>query len=100
MFATCETPRSRSCSSNRGDAAFLYWHFVFGARRPSTPRDGRRVCNSTPPAYASTWFSGTRARQLYEDIPVLGTLLRALRRRLAARIAGAANHLDDTGHPT
>ena len=104
MFATCETPRFEVVQQLvEGDTAFLYWHFVFGAadRRRRVTGVTRLQFDATGKVREHLDFWDP-ARQLYEDIPVLGTLLRALRRRLAALIAGAGagNHPTTQEHPT
>lgn len=72
----------------QGDAAFLTWDFVFGFRRP-LPAGERTVRGCSHLKFdADGRVSFHRdywdvAEELYEKIPLLGGLMRALRRRNA-----------------
>jgi steroid delta-isomerase len=72
----------------QGDAAFLTWDFVFGFRRPLPPGERTvRGCSHLKfdadgrvSSHRDYWDA---AEELYEKIPLLGALMRALRRRNA-----------------
>jgi ketosteroid isomerase-like protein len=87
MFATTEAPRFVVTERiEQGERAMLGWEFHFGLRgRALTVRgvthlhfdvDGRVTL------HRDYWDA---AEELYEKLPVLGGVMRALRRRLAAR---------------
>jgi ketosteroid isomerase-like protein len=72
----------------QGDAAFLTWDFVFGFRRP-LPAGERIVRGCSHLRFEADGRVGFHrdywdvAEELYEKIPLLGGLMRALRRRNA-----------------
>lgn len=91
MFETVDAPRFEvlDAAMGTGGGAFLLWNFHFLARdKPRTPRciqgtshlhfdeQGRVLMHQ------DHWDP---ARQLYETVPVLGGLMRSLRRHLSAR---------------
>lgn len=72
----------------QGDAAFLTWDFVFAFRRPLPPgeRTVRGCSHLRFDAEGRVVFHRDYwdvAEELYEKIPVLGALMRLLRRRSA-----------------
>lgn len=89
MFARLEDPRFRITDSvQAGDAAFLVWDFTFRIRA-LRPRLERRIHGSTHLRFGPDgrvvhhrdyWDA---AGEFYEHLPLVGTVLRGLRRRLA-----------------
>jgi len=87
MFEQVEAPRFVVHESvAQGDAAFLTWDFVFAFHRPLPP--GTRTVRGCSHlrfgadgrvAFHRDYWDA--AEELYEKIPVLGALMRALRRR-------------------
>lgn len=77
----------------QGDAAFLTWDFVFGFRRPLPAGEQtvrgcshlRFEADGRVSFHRDYWDA---AEELYEKIPVLGALMRVLRRRSALPPAG------------
>jgi hypothetical protein len=86
MYARCDAPRFRvddvAC---RGDTCFLGWTFEFhrGSRGTTITGVSRVRFNTAGLAveHVDYWDP---AGQLYEGIPVIGGILKALRRRLSA----------------
>lgn len=71
----------------QGDLAWLRWDFVFdaGGRGGTRRIDGvSRIAFDARGQVADHLDFWDPAAQLYESVPVLGALLRAIRRRLAA----------------
>jgi steroid delta-isomerase len=103
MFEQCERPRFR-VNEQLGDAGvwYLHWTFTFG-------RSGheRRIVGVSRVVFGPDgrvrehidfWDP---ARQIYESIPLLGRLLRALRRRLgSARDEQSTTSPSDTSFAT
>jgi ketosteroid isomerase-like protein len=92
MFATLDTPTFEVIQSiTEGDHGFLLWNFGFrrkgrsdsavihGASHLHFASDGRIA------VHRDYWDP---ARELYEDLPLLGPVVRWLRRRLAAPAPG------------
>ena len=90
MFATLDAPRFIvSTSVAEGDECFLLWDFTFrrqghaqtmsvhGATHARFAPDGRV-------SYHRDYWDP--ARQIYEGLPILGSVLRWLRRRLSATV--------------
>lgn len=90
MFVSCEDPRFSvdECLSN-DRLAYLRWHFSFGC--PSARRSVQGVSrvqfspDGRVTEHRDYWDP---ASQLYENLPVLGRLFRALRKHLAAPQSG------------
>lgn len=87
MFATCADPRffvDERCQS--AGACYLRWHFEYGPSARRRRIDGvSRVqfgAHGRAVDHRDYWDA---AGQLYEQIPLVGWLLRRLRRRLGAR---------------
>ncbi len=87
MFEQVDAPRFVVHETvAQGDAAFLTWDFVFAFRRPLPP--GERIvrgcshlrfdADGRVAFHRDYWDT---AEELYEKIPVLGALMRLLRRR-------------------
>ena len=87
MFRNCENPRFRvdECIGDEG-LFYLGWKFEFG-----TPGHRRRVDGASRIRFADDGLVTEHrdywdpAGQLYEGLPVLGALFRAMRRRLSAK---------------
>lgn len=88
MFATLDAPRFEVVHSvTEGDHCFLTWNFSF--RRKGRPNPAvihgashlRFAADGRIGMHRDYWDP---ARELYEDLPVLGAIMRWLRRRLAA----------------
>ena len=88
MFATLDEPRFEVIEAvTEGDQCFLVWNFHFRRR-------GRSAAGSIHGASHLRFATDGRvalhrdywdaARQVYESVPVLGAILRWLRRRLCA----------------
>ena len=86
MFATLEAPRFEvtTCLCD-GPEAMLGWRFRFGSgaslREISGVSHVRFDASGRVVEHIDHWDA---ARQLYESVPLLGPILRALRRRLQA----------------
>jgi steroid delta-isomerase len=98
MFAHCDAPEFRVEERVAdGPVVYLRWAFRFGSpaarrvihgvSRVRFDADGRAA------EHIDYWDP---ARQVYERIPLLGPLLRALRRRLGAAPGGRSGPLQDT----
>ena len=86
MFETCETPRFEVDEWVADDRlAYLRWRFSFeaGATRKTIEGVSRVVFGDDGRVVDHRDFWDP-AQQLYERIPILGRLMRALRRHLAA----------------
>jgi len=89
MFANCEDPRFL-VDECVGDASpfYIHWQFRFGL-----PPRRRRITGVSRIEFTSDGLVSEHhdywdpASQLYEDLPAIGHLFRALRRRLAAPAA-------------
>ncbi len=94
MFATCDEPRFRVSEQIGGDRqCYLRWNFDFGAGSKRRVIEGvSRVVFDDQGLVLEHVDYWDPARQLYETIPLLGPLLRALRRRLSASTAHTATH--------
>jgi len=94
MFSTCHEPRFRVDETiGDGDVLYLRWRFVYGradARR--TVHGVSRLCFDGDGRVSEHHDYWDPARQIYERIPLLGALLRAVRRRLGAGKAAAHHH--------
>lgn len=86
MFSTCEGPRFSVIESLGADSTvYLRWQFSFG------PADARQCIEGVSRVQFSSQHLVTEhvdywdaASQLYESLPWLGWLFRALRKRLSA----------------
>lgn len=92
MFATCDNPRFQVDEQVGDDRrCYLRWTFNFasGSKRRAIEGVSRVLFDDQGRVleHIDYWDP---ARQLYETIPLLGPLLRALRRRLSAPAAHAA----------
>lgn len=86
MFVTCEAPRFEVDECLGDDRlAYLHWHFSFGS-----PARRRRVQGVSRVQFGPDGRVNEHrdywdpASQLYEQLPLIGRLFRALRMRLAA----------------
>jgi predicted SnoaL-like aldol condensation-catalyzing enzyme len=84
MFQTVQAPRFEVLESlTEGDRSFLLWHFVFGAPgKETTVLGGSHLHYAADGRIAFHRDHWDPARELYEQVPVLGGLMRLLRRRL------------------
>lgn len=86
MFDRCDEPRfhvaERICQD---DICYLRWTFVFGAAGRQRTVEGvsrvRFAADGRAEEHTDYWDP---AKQLYESVPVLGTLLKFLRNKLSA----------------
>lgn len=89
MFGVCAEARFEILDAvHGGDRAYIQWRFHFRLRSESNPREpiegvSRVVFDSTGRVEEHIDFWDP-ASGLYESVPLLGSLLRWLRRRLAA----------------
>ena len=89
MFVALDAPRFvvRECIS-QGDDCFLGWEFTFRMRRfakdEQTIRGGTRLRFAPDGRIAAHRDYWDAAEELYEKLPVLGALMRWLRRRAMA----------------
>lgn len=86
MFSQCESPRFRVTERVAdGEVCYLRWTFTFGSGRRQRSIDGvsgvRFGADDLVEEHFDYWDP---AAQLYESIPLLGGMLRLLRRRLSA----------------
>jgi steroid Delta-isomerase len=86
MFADVADPRFVvTAAAREGDVAFLRWEFTGRTGRRTLRLEGvseiRFAANGRVSAHIDHWDS---AGQLYEHLPVLGWVLRRLRRRLGS----------------
>ena len=86
MFASCEDPRFGVEESLVDDTVvYLRWHFSFGKAASRRRVEGVSRVQFTSDGLVSEHCDyWDPASQLYEELPVLGKLFRALRHRLAA----------------
>ena len=86
MFASCENPRFAVDECLLDDRlAYLRWQFSFGTPASRHHVEGvSRVQFSSDGRVVEHRDYWDPASQLYEELPVLGKLFRALRHRLAA----------------
>lgn len=89
MFEQVESPRfSVESAVCEGDAAFLGWTMTYRRSGRPGPEAAIRGCSALRfdadgrVAWHRDYWDA--AEELYEKVPVLGTLMRALRRRLSA----------------
>jgi ketosteroid isomerase-like protein len=89
MFRQVEAPRFRvESAASEGDTAFLTWTMFF--RRRGRPEREEQIRGCTALHFNAggqvSWHRDywDAAEELYEKLPLLGALMRALRRRLAA----------------
>ena len=90
MFASCEEPRFEveECLGD-GSPVYLRWHFSFGKAASRRRIQGVSRVQFTSDGLVSEHLDyWDPASQLYEKLPLLGQLLRALRNRLAAPQGG------------
>jgi steroid delta-isomerase len=90
MFATCEDP-GFEVEERLGDDTLVYlrWQFVFGKAASRRRVQGVSRVQFTSDGLVSEHCDyWDPASQLYEKLPLLGRLLRALRNRLAAPQGG------------
>jgi len=94
MFATCREPRFQVDEQvGDGDVVYLRWRFTFGHRDVRrTVRGVSRLRFDASGRVSEHHDYWDPARQLYEHIPLLGALLRAVRRRLGAAAPPAEHH--------
>lgn len=85
MFATLDTPRFVvEQRISEGLQAFLVWRFEFGLRgRAMTIRGGTHLLLDETGRIVNHRDYWDAAEELYERLPVLGTVLRWIKRRLA-----------------
>ena len=87
MFESLEAPRFKVLSLLEQDGqAFVTWDFEFGLRGRALKVHGASHLRFAPDGrvnYHHDYWDA--AEQVYERVPLLGGLLRLLRRRLAAR---------------
>ena len=86
MFASCEDPRFE-VEECMGDDSLVYlrWHFSFGRAASRRRVQGVSRVQFTSDGLVSEHYDyWDPASQLYEKLPLLGRLFRALRNRLAA----------------
>jgi ketosteroid isomerase-like protein len=86
MFRQCESPRFLVTERvGEGEVCYLRWTFTFGSGGRRRSIDGvsriRFGADDLVEEHIDYWDP---AAQLYESIPLLGGVLRALRRRLSA----------------
>lgn len=86
MFAQVEAPRFQvTARLAQGEAAMLVWEFTFGPARARRLIRGATYLTFNPQGEVSLhrdyWDA---AEELYEKVPVLGALMRGLRRLLRA----------------
>lgn len=88
MFRQVNAPRFRvTCAVAQGDDAFLTWDFDF--RLPGRPDEAQRIRGATHiqfsadgrVAYHRDYWDA--AEELYEKLPLVGGLMRLLKRRAA-----------------
>lgn len=86
MFKTCANPRFEVTETiAQGNVAYLTWRFTFDSGRRTRSITGvSRVTFGTRGRAARHEDYWDAAGQVYESLPLLGWLLRRLRRRLAA----------------
>lgn len=93
MFETCEDPQFRvldSCAA--AQSCYLRWEFRFGGTARRRLVSGvSHVCFDEQGRAVEHIDYWDPARQLYEQIPLLGALLRRLRRRLRAPAADSGD---------
>jgi steroid delta-isomerase len=83
MFATLEAPRFVVRETFvRGGGCVLLWDFHFNGRSLPGATHLRFAADGRIAAHRDYWDP---AHELYAHVPLLGALMRALRRRLAAR---------------
>lgn len=103
MFEQCERPRFR-VDEHVGDGAVWYLHWTFNFGRTQNERQivgVSRVAFGPDGRVREHVDFWDPARQLYESIPLLGRLLRALRRRLgSARDEQSTTSPSDTSFAT
>lgn len=99
MFARCEAPRFVVDEATGDDAvAYLRWRFSFGPAMNRRRIEGvSRVQFGTDGRVVEHVDYWDPARQLYETVPLLGRLMRALRRHLSSTDEQAANN--EPGQP-
>lgn len=85
MFTTLDRPRFHiDATITDGNESALYWRFLFHyGRREMTITGSSRICLAADGRVTSHIDYWDAAHQVYERIPLLGALLRTLRRRLA-----------------
>lgn len=88
MFATLDAPRFQVIQTvTEGDHCFLTWNFSFrrrGQQDPAVIHGASHLHFAADGRVATHRDYWDPARELYEDLPVLGAVMRWLRRRLAA----------------
>lgn len=84
MFQAVQAPRFEVLESlTEGDSCFLLWHFVFGPPgRETTVLGGSHLRYAADGRISFHRDHWDPARELYEQVPVLGWLMRLLRKRL------------------
>ncbi len=85
MFEAVHRPRFEVLESlSEGDSSFLLWHFIFGPDgRETTVLGGSHLRYGPDGRIAFHRDHWDPAHELYEQVPVLGRLMRWLRKRLA-----------------
>ena len=85
MFASVDAPRFAVLTAlAEGDQAFLTWDFHFATRgRPMCIHGGTHLVFATDGRVALHRDYWDAAEELYEKLPVLGALMRWLKRRAA-----------------
>lgn len=89
MFEQVDAPRfSVESAVSEGDTAFIAWTMTYRRRGQSGPESSIRGCSALRfdaegcvACHRDYWDA---AEELYEKVPLLGALMRTLRRRLAA----------------
>lgn len=103
MFAHCEAPQF--CveeAIGQDETWYLRWRFTFGCNTRQRVIEGvSRVCFDAAGLVSEHIDYWDPAAQLYEAIPLLGGILRALRRRLGRPpVRFHTNHPQDTSSAT
>lgn len=86
MFKTCESPQFAVQEVvEQGAVAYLHWHFTYGVAQHQNQIEGVSRVHMSPEGKVQSHIDyWDPARQLYEQVPLLGALLKRLRRRLSA----------------
>lgn len=88
MFATLQQPRFTILGSAlQGDSGYLLWDFDFRSAPDAPPRRLQGMSRLVFDAQGQVLLHHDHwdpARQIYEGVPLLGALMRLIRRRLSA----------------
>lgn len=93
MFASLDEPQFHiDATITNGTESALYWRFTFRhGKRDMTIRGTSRIRLATDGRVESHIDYWDAAHQVYERIPLLGVLLRNLRRKMAAAMLRQSN---------